>query len=125
MKNSPQKNGAFDHLVGQRVAAVTFIWEYYQLLIGTETLTIYAHPQIVVANQTIAHGDPGYRDTLCERIGAEAIETVDTDEQLAIALSDGSRILVSFRPEDRVSGGPESLVATNPKGRLMVVGDSE
>jgi hypothetical protein len=112
---------AFAFLVGLKLSAVTFVWEYYQLLIGTEGLSIYSHPKVQFHHRTLGFGDAGYRDALCERIGAEVINAIDTDAELAIDFSDGTRFLISLLPEDRVGGGPESLVAQNG---MLVVGDS-
>jgi len=112
---------AFGFLIGLKLCAVTFIWDYYQLLIGTEGLSIYSRPKIQFLHRMLHFGDAGYRDALCERIGAEVVNARDTNEELTIEFSDGTHFVISFRQEDRVGGGPESLVAQNG---MLVVGDS-
>lgn len=112
---------AFAFLSGLKLAAVTFIWDYYQLLIGTEGLSVYSHPEVQFHHRILRYSDPGYRDALCERIGAEVVNVRDTDTELTIEFNDGTRFLISFRAEDRIGGGPESLVAQNG---MLVVGDS-
>jgi hypothetical protein len=112
---------AFGFLVGLKLCAVTFILDYYQLLIGTEGLSIYSHPKVQFPHRVLRFGDAGYRDALCERIGAEVVNARDTHAELTIEFNDGTRFVISFRPEDRVGGGPESLVAQNG---MLVVGDS-
>lgn len=120
LRNSTDAD-AFAFLVGLKLCAVTFIWDYYQLLIGTEGLSIYSHPKVQFPHRVLGFGDIGYRDAMCERIGAEVVNAQDTDSQLTIEFNDGTRFLISFRPEDRVGAGPESLVAQNG---MLVVGDS-
>ena len=111
----------FAFLVELKLAAVTFIWDYYQLLIGTEGLSIYSHPLVQFHHRVLKFGDVGYRDALCERIGAAVVNAQSTEQELTIEFDDGTRFLISFRAEDRIGGGPESLVAQNG---MLVVGDS-
>lgn len=117
--------GAFDQLIGNKLCAVTFIWDYYQLLIGTDGLSIYSHPKVRLAEKWIEHTESGFRDALCERIGTEVTVVSDNAEGLLIDLDDDTSIAISFLPIDRIGDGPESLVASNPQGNLLVVGDSE
>ena len=124
MQTRNEKYGAFDHLIGEKLSAVTFVWEYYQLQIGTTTLSIYSHPEVHVGHKRFAHGAQGYRDALCERIGSEVADVIDTDQELIINLKGDAKLLVSLLPKDRVAGGPESVVATNPQGNMIVIGDS-
>jgi hypothetical protein len=119
-----EKYGAFDHLIGEKLAAVTFVWEYYQLLIGTTTLTMYAAPTVQLGSAVFSQHTPGFRDALCQRVGAEVRDVIDTDQELSLELSDGGSVNVSLRPRDRVGGGSESLVATGPDGQITVIGDS-
>lgn len=125
MNNQQNSSEAFDQLVGLKLCAVTYIWDYYQLLIGTEELTVYSHPKVRLDRRWIEHSESGYRDALCERIGAEVLAVSDDDAGMRMEFSDGTTVAISFRPEDRVSGGPESLIWSNPQGALLVVGDSE
>jgi hypothetical protein len=111
----------FAFLIGLKLVAVTFIWDYYELLIGTEGLAIYSHPVVQFHHRNLRYGDPGYRDALCERIGAQVVTVQETDTDLTIAFNDQTRFLISFRAEDRIGGGPESLIAQNG---MLVVGDS-
>ncbi len=119
---SKDSGGAFEFLVGLKLCAVTFILDYYQVLIGTEGLSIHSHPIVQLGEITLVHGDSGYRDALCDRIGSDVVNATDTENELTIDFSDGARFIVSFLAEDRVGGGPESLVAQDG---MLVVGDSE
>ena len=123
MKKIPKSTDfdAFAFLVGLKLAAVTFIWDYYQLLIGTEGLSVYSHPSVQFHHRTLKFGDVGYRDALCERIGSEVVNVGESATELTIEFGDGTRFLISFRAEDRIGDGPESLVA---RDGMLVVGDS-
>lgn len=115
-------DGAFQYLVGLPLSAVTFIGDYYQLLFGSEVLSIYSHPVVQTSNKrSFRFSDQGYRDSLCEGIGRKVVDAGDTANELTIQFDDGVRISVSLRAEDRIGGGPESIVA---QGGMLVVGDS-
>lgn len=117
---------AFAFLVGKNVAAVTFVWNYYQLLIDTETLSIYSNPVVSHRGKVSKRGDPGYRDALCARIGTRVVRGASDDHHLEIEFSDGAMFHISFKPQDRVAPElQESLVVTNPNGSILSVGDSE
>jgi len=117
---------AFAFLVGKNVAAVTFIWNYYQLLIDTETLSIYSNPVVSHRGKISKSGDPGYRDALCARIGTRVVRDASDDHHLELEFSDGATLHISFKSEDRVAPAlQESLVVTNPNGSILSVGDSE
>jgi hypothetical protein len=117
---------AFAFLEGKTLSAVTFIWNYYQFLIGTETLSVYSDPIVLIGPTRIALNNPGYRDALCDMIGKQAVRAVSDDDHLELRFNNGNAIYVSFRPEHRVARElQESLVATNPEGSVIVIGDSE
>lgn len=117
---------AFATLIGQDFAAVTFIWNYYQFLIGIDTLSIYCNPLVSFRGKTHRKGDPEYRDALCARIGSTVAYVLSDEGHLEFTLSDGSVIYISFSPEERVDPAlQESLVLTNPNGNIISVGDSK
>jgi hypothetical protein len=116
---------AFKQLIGNKLCAVTFIWDYYQLLIGLDGLSIYSHPRIRLGEKWIKHTEGSYRDALCERIGIEVVAVSDDDDGMLIEFKDETGIAISFLAADRIGDGPESLVASNHQGNLLVVGDSE
>ena len=115
---------AFEFLEGQPLCAVTFIWDYYQVLIGTDGLSIYSHPQVDMDGRRISQVDSGYRDVLCSLIGHKVRKAVSDDTELVISFDNEVRMIISFRSGDRIGGGPESLVAGNAQGNILVVGDS-
>jgi hypothetical protein len=120
-----QDEDPFAFLRGKTLAAVTFVWNYYQLLIDTETLSIYSDPVVAHLDKVHRRSDAGYRDAICGRIGAKVVRVSSDDDHLELVFSDGATLGISFKPEDRVARElQESLVVTNPQGNIMVVGDS-
>ena len=117
--------GAFDQLIGSELCSVTFIWDYYQLLIGADSLSIYSHPKVKVSGKWVVNTDSEYRNVLCGRIGVKVLAIYDDDQQLSLMFEDETEFAISFLPEDRVGGGPESLVFSDSHGSLLVVGDSQ
>jgi len=116
---------AFAFLEAETLAGVTFIWNYYQFLFGTETLSVYSHPIVIHGGKNITHDDANYRNALCAKIGKRVERATSNEKHLELVFDDGSKLLVSFRPEDRVARElQESLVATNPQGNILVIGDS-
>lgn len=116
---------AFQFLVGQPVCAVTFIWDYYQLVIGTYIVSIYAHPVLLVDGDKWHKDKPGYADRLRDLIGKNVLQTQNDEDSLSLWTDDDVQITISFRSEDRVSKGPESLTVSDANGfTFLVEGDS-
>ena len=122
---STENSGAFDHLIGCKLSAVTFIWDYYQFIIGIDVLSVYAHPDVILNGKSVNHIDDGYKNALCMPIGHEVSNISDSDENLLVKFKSGIEFLISLKGSDRISGGPESLVLSAPDGISIVVGDIE
>jgi hypothetical protein len=91
-----------DTLADRELSAVTFVRDYVQLHFDGPTISAFTLPTIEVASSRVTAGAPGYRDSLCARIGtAVGAAYVDPGLELRIALTDGSFIIVSLKPEDR------------------------
>lgn len=115
--------GVFTRLIGQPLCAVTFIWDYYQALIGNETLSIFTHPKVTVGDRIMLVGMPGYRDALCGRIGKRTVGFDRRREQVSLRFDDGSLITLSFRPADRIGGSREVLECRGVDGAVFVIGN--
>jgi hypothetical protein len=89
--------------------------DYLQLGFDGPLLNVYSSPEVSFGGKVFARGESGFRDTLCERIGAivRQAEVVD-DDAIRISLSDGGVISISLRPEDHV--GPEAAELTDTTG---------
>jgi hypothetical protein len=63
-------------------------------------MNIYTYPRVQAGGREFAWGAPGFRDALCDRIGAR-VGRADTDfeaEQILVEYDDASVISVSLRP---------------------------
>lgn len=89
--------------------------DYVQLRFDGPCLTAYTGPEVTFRGKVFAWGEPGFRDILCERIGAivRQAEVVENDA-IRMSLSDGGVISISLKPEDYV--GPEAAELTDNTG---------
>jgi hypothetical protein len=90
-------------IVGKPLAAVIFIMDYIQLQFdGGLILTAVTLPTVEVAGRVVSFGEQEYRDELCARIGKVPTDaTARGGEEIKIVFSDGSKVSISLRPEDR------------------------
>ncbi len=94
-------------LEGQELTAVEFIADYVRLRFDGPTLTLYAWPHVLLADFSIAFGEPEYRNALCAQIG-EMVATAKLEEldALTVEFESGTVIALSLREEDL--DGPEA-----------------
>jgi hypothetical protein len=112
-----------DGLVGSQLACVIFIWDYQQIECEgprageIHRINIYGRPHVRVGDRWYMSGEPGYRDALCDRIGAvvRGAQTAAEEERIAIDLADGALISISLRQED--TPGPEAAEYVRTFGR--------
>jgi hypothetical protein len=103
---------ALESIVGRELSAVVFVRDYIQLQFDGAGLSALNLPMIKVGQQTLAFGEPGYRDALCERIGrAVRSASVEENERILMEFEDGSTLSISLRPDDY--SGPEAAIFNN------------
>lgn len=91
-----------DGLVGRELSAVTFVRDYIQLQFDGPVISAFTTPTVTTEEGRFASSQRGYRDALCERIGASVVSAlVQLEQQLKIDFSDGSTLEISLRREDR------------------------
>jgi hypothetical protein len=118
MKNT----SPLQRLVGEKLSSVTFVMDYVQLRFDGPLLTAYTGPDVTFGGKVFAWGKPGFRDALCERIGAIVRQAeVVNDDAIRLRFSDGGVISISLKSEDYV--GPEAAQLTDSTGdsELIVV----
>lgn len=95
-------------LVGEPLNAVSFVMDYVELHFNGSYLRLLVPPVVERGGQVARFPEPGSRDALCARIGAEvrAIRAADGGE-LHVEFSDGALVTASLAHEGRVS--PEAL----------------
>ena len=99
-------------LEGKELSAVEFVADYLRLRFGEAgsagpSLTLYAWPHLLLADFSIAFGEPEYRNALCAQIG-ETVATAKLEQldSLTIEFESGTVIALSLREEDM--DGPEA-----------------
>jgi hypothetical protein len=98
---------------GQELTAVEFVSDYLQLRFGDNPgaagpmLRLYAWPHVLLAEFSVAFGEPEYRNALCAQIG-ESVATAKLEEldSLTVEFESGTVIALSLREEDL--DGPEA-----------------
>ena len=97
---------------GLELSAVEFIADYLRLRFGEAgssgpSLTLYAWPHVLLADFSIAFGEPEYRNALCAQIG-ETVANAKLEEldSLTVEFESGTVIALSLREEDL--DGPEA-----------------
>jgi hypothetical protein len=94
-------------LEGQELTAVEFVSDYLRLRFDGPMLTLYAWPQILLADFSIAYGEPEYRNALCAQIGEMVAKAaLDEMESLTVEFESGTVIALSLREEEL--DGPEA-----------------
>lgn len=92
---------------GQELIAVEFVADYVRLRFDGPLLTLYAWPHVLLADFSIAFGEPEYRNALCAQIGEMvATATLTELDSLTIEFESGTVIALSLREEDL--DGPEA-----------------
>ncbi len=92
---------------GQELTAVEFVSDYLRLRFDGPMLTLYAWPHILLADFSIAFGEPEYRNALCAQIGEMVAKTaLDEMEALTVEFESGTVIALSLREEEL--DGPEA-----------------
>jgi hypothetical protein len=96
-------------LVGQELSGVVFVRDYIQLQFDDRGLTAVTLPTVVSKGGTYLSGMPGYRDSLCERIGHIVVDArMREDEGIELKFDDESVIAISLKREDYI--GPEAAI---------------
>lgn len=105
-------------LVGQKLGAITFIHDYWQLHFDDSILTVES--RLTVAAETLRYrdGDAGFRDVLCKQVGATVHSAALTPTHLLITFENDGRIEASIRDEDY--RGPEALKFSR-EGRTYII----
>ena len=94
-------------LEGQELTAIEFVADYLRLRFDGPMLTMYAWPHVLLAEFSVAFGEPEYRNALCAQMG-EMVSTAKLEEldALTVEFESGTVLALSLREEDL--DGPEA-----------------
>jgi hypothetical protein len=94
-------------IVDQELTAVEFVEDYLRLRFEGPMLTLYAWPHLLLADFSIAYGEPEYRNALCAQIGeVVAKASLEELEALTVEFESGTVIALSLREEEL--SGPQA-----------------
>lgn len=92
---------------GQELTAVEFVGDYLRLRFDGPMLTLYAWPHVLLADFSIAYGEPEYRNALCAQIGEMVAKaSVEELDSMTVEFESGTVLALSLREEDL--DGPEA-----------------
>jgi hypothetical protein len=78
-----------------------------QLRFDGPLLTLYAWPHVLLADFSVAYGEPEYRNALCAQIGEKVVQaSLEEGDALTIEFESGTVFGLSLREEDL--DGPDS-----------------
>ena len=110
---------ALEKLVGSALTSVAFVADYIQFAFDGPGLTAYTFPIVSSGSERLESGQPGYRDSLCERIGS-CVQRVEVDDQhVSVLFKEGAAISISLLDKDYTE--PEALQFSLDQQRIWVV----
>jgi len=98
------------------LSAVEFVQDFLRLRFDGPMLTLYAWPHVLLADFSIAFGEPEYRNALCAQIGEiVAKASLEELEALTVEFESGTVIALSLR-EEELSGPEAGSYSVNGSG---------
>ncbi len=94
-------------IIGEELKAVEFVEDFLQLRFDTPLLRLYAWPHVLLADFSVAYGEPEYRNALCAQIGEKVVQaSLEEGDALTIEFENNTVLGLSLREEDL--DGPEA-----------------
>jgi hypothetical protein len=94
-------------VIGEALKAVEFVEDFLQLRFDGPLFRLYVWPHVLLADFSVAYGEPEYRNALCAQIGEKVVQaSLEEGDALTIEFENGTVFGLSLREEDLE--GPES-----------------
>ena len=94
-------------VIGEELKAVEFVEDFLQLRFEVSLFRLYAWPHVLLADFSVAYGEPEYRNALCAQIGDKVVQaSLEEGDALTLEFENGTVFGLSLREED--VDGPES-----------------
>jgi hypothetical protein len=94
-------------VIGEELKAVEFVEDFLRLRFDAPLFTLYVWPHVLLADFSVAFGEPEYRNALCAQIGEKVVQTsLEEGDALTIEFENGTVFGLSLREEDL--DGPEA-----------------
>ena len=102
------------------LSEVRFVHDYVQLVLWTNTLSIYPRLHVSTGERILSSDDSGFYDGICGLIGQSLVAATRVEKvRLEFLFSGGTNLLVSLRPQDAV--GPEIAALSDATGAYLMV----
>ncbi|MDQ2925767.1 MAG: hypothetical protein M3R43_09465 [Acidobacteriota bacterium] len=86
---------------GQELTAVEFVADHLRLRFDGPLFTLYDWPHVLLADFSVAFGEPEYRNALCAQIGESVAKaSLEEMESLTIEFESGTVLGLSLHEED-------------------------
>ena len=118
---SKTTEGSFSPIVGEKLSAIVFVMDYWQLQFDGPTINVFTRLAVHSSDSVVRDGDDQFRNRICEQI-AKIVTGVKLAEReaLIVTFEDQSSISISLKPED-YSGPEAALVSGLPSGAWVVL----
>jgi hypothetical protein len=108
-----QKHEAFQVIVGEKLSAITFVLDYWQLQFDGPSITALTRLEVNATGYKLRDGDDQFRNLFCDQIGkVVASVALKPAEAFGIKFEDDSSVTISLNPEDY--RGPEAVIFYGP-----------
>jgi hypothetical protein len=88
-------------VIGEELKAVEFVEDFLQLRFDGPLFTLYGWPHVLLADFSVAFGEPEYRNALCAQIGEKVVRaSLEEGDSLTIEFENGTVFGLSLREED-------------------------
>jgi hypothetical protein len=106
-------------IVGEKLSAITFVLNYWQLHFDGPTINALTRVQVSADGKVLRDGEDGFRDLICGQIKKTVAEVVVVESQaFTVGFEDGTSISISLKAEDYV--GPEAVVFFGPNHTVII-----
>jgi len=115
-----QRSKSFDVIVGEKLSAITFVLDYWQLQFDGPVINALTRMEVDANGMALRDGHDQFRNLICEQIGKVVTGVALLQREVfTIAFEDQSLIKISLRWEDY--RGPEAMTLFGPDGSMVVV----
>jgi hypothetical protein len=88
-------------VIGEKLKAVEFVEDFLQLRFDAPLFTLYVWPHVLLADFSVAYGEPEYRNALCAQIGEKVVQaSLEEGDALTLEFENGTVFGLSLREED-------------------------
>jgi hypothetical protein len=104
-----QQSKPFEAIVGEKLSAITFVLDYWQLHFRRPTINALSRMEVSTNGVVLRDGHDQFRNLICGQIGkVVAAVALLQPEAFSITFEDQSLIKISLKREDY--RGPEAMI---------------